>query len=31
MRDPGRLGITETVLDYPLFLAHTHTATTSTP
>jgi hypothetical protein len=32
MRDPGRLGITEpTVLDYHLFLAHTHTATTSQP
>ena len=32
MRDPGRLGITEpTVLDYHLFLAHTHTATTGTP
>ncbi len=29
LRDPGRLGITEpTVLDYHLFLAHTHTATT---
>lgn len=32
MRDPGRLGITEpTVLDYHLFLAHTHTATTGQP
>jgi hypothetical protein len=29
LRDPGALGITEpTVLDYHLFLAHTHTATT---
>ncbi len=32
MRDPGRLGITEpTVLDYHLFLAHTHAATTREP
>jgi hypothetical protein len=32
MRDPGRLGITEpTVLDYHLFLAHTHTAATGKP
>lgn len=32
MRDPGALGITEpTVLDYHLFLAHTHTATTRQP
>jgi hypothetical protein len=29
LRDPGRLGITQpTVLDYHLFFAHTHTATT---